>query len=372
MAMLAMGPAPVQVSTQTASAPAKGAPRARRAPRSRSPVQAPSSAGTRRRRRCRQLPRPSAPHRRPQRRDRPRGDDGADQGLRACRRHHQGGGRGRHGEARRRDQDGGLRCPRRNRPDPRGRAAGPGQGARHARRGRHARAPAPDGPARGDPAGEADARRSGEHAGAPAGPEHAAGRTDPFRQSTSQQHASAQDRLETAPIAGARPTRTSFWPRSLRRLRSARRTPSRQPPSPSPSASFRRRSRPRSALRSATARRRRIWSFAPRSSAASRSPPVRRSRRRHRPGHGREPCRSVGAHRPDPELRRSLEAQGLTVISLDVGQAGVGSQASPDRDRPAASGQARQRPCRRDDTEETTTIDVSKLPLAAGQLDVLA
>jgi flagellar hook-length control protein FliK len=74
-----------------------------------------------------------------------------------------------------------------------------------------------------------------------------------------------------------------------------------------------------------------------------------------------------------PELRRALEAQGLTVHGLDVNQAGVGAETSPDRDR---LGSFERQPdndrSREIETDETTTIDVSSLPLAAGQLDVLA
>src|SRR5262249_18446199 len=77
-----------------------------------------------------------------------------------------------------------------------------------------------------------------------------------------------------------------------------------------------------------------------------------------------------------PDLRRSLEAQGLTVLGLDVGQAGVGSEASPDRDGLGSFAQEAARASSGGDdgadAATTTTIDVSSLPLAAGQLDVLA
>jgi hypothetical protein len=75
-----------------------------------------------------------------------------------------------------------------------------------------------------------------------------------------------------------------------------------------------------------------------------------------------------------PDLRRALEAQGLTVLGLDVGQAGVGSETSPDRDR---LGSFERQPANGpssidDESADTTTIDVTSLPLANGQLDVLA
>ena len=77
-----------------------------------------------------------------------------------------------------------------------------------------------------------------------------------------------------------------------------------------------------------------------------------------------------------PDLRRALESQGLTVLGLDVQQSGVGAETTPDRDRlgtfggPQAAGGTG--PDEADDTTTTTIVDVTSLPLADGQVDVLA
>jgi flagellar hook-length control protein FliK len=74
------------------------------------------------------------------------------------------------------------------------------------------------------------------------------------------------------------------------------------------------------------------------------------------------------------ELRRTLEAQGFTVLGLDVQQGGLDLGATPDRDRPDGSGPAGAAAGRSEDelAETTTTIEASSLPLAGSQVDVLA
>ncbi|MFN8224917.1 MAG: flagellar hook-length control protein FliK [Gaiellales bacterium] len=69
------------------------------------------------------------------------------------------------------------------------------------------------------------------------------------------------------------------------------------------------------------------------------------------------------------ELRRSLESQGLTVHWLDV-RAGSDERRAWERfDEPGSRRAAGLEPA---DDEETTTIEASSLPLAAGAVDVLA
>jgi flagellar hook-length control protein FliK len=73
------------------------------------------------------------------------------------------------------------------------------------------------------------------------------------------------------------------------------------------------------------------------------------------------------------ELRRALEDQGLTVNGLDVARTGLQEHADPKRHDPRTG--AQQQPAHRQEPEdelEEITIEVSRLPLASGQVDVLA
>jgi flagellar hook-length control protein FliK len=73
------------------------------------------------------------------------------------------------------------------------------------------------------------------------------------------------------------------------------------------------------------------------------------------------------------ELRRTLEAQGLTVLGLDVHQGGLDLGTTPDRDRLGSpEAKALPREPGADDEAEETTIKASSLPLAGSQVDVLA
>src|SRR5262249_17265639 len=77
---------------------------------------------------------------------------------------------------------------------------------------------------------------------------------------------------------------------------------------------------------------------------------------------------------PPGDLRRTLEAQGFTVVGLDAAQGGLDPGANADRERladqngrPASGGFHAE-----DDTAESTTIEATSLPLDGSQVDVLA
>jgi hypothetical protein len=73
------------------------------------------------------------------------------------------------------------------------------------------------------------------------------------------------------------------------------------------------------------------------------------------------------------DLRRTLESQGITVQSLDISHSGAGPDQSPRRDAQAQldtpSNRLTGEP---DDQESEVTIEASRLPLASGQVDILA
>jgi flagellar hook-length control protein FliK len=75
------------------------------------------------------------------------------------------------------------------------------------------------------------------------------------------------------------------------------------------------------------------------------------------------------------ELRRSLEAQGFTVLGLDVHQGGLDLGTTPDRDRlgtPGGAPHGRGNEAADEPEETTTTIEATTLPLGGSQVDVLA
>jgi flagellar hook-length control protein FliK len=72
------------------------------------------------------------------------------------------------------------------------------------------------------------------------------------------------------------------------------------------------------------------------------------------------------------ELRRSLEAQGLSVLGLDIRQGGLDLGTAPDRDRLGSPEAQAPHGARAEDDAEETTIEATRLPLAGAQVDVLA
>jgi flagellar hook-length control protein FliK len=71
------------------------------------------------------------------------------------------------------------------------------------------------------------------------------------------------------------------------------------------------------------------------------------------------------------ELRRALESQGLSVHGLDVSHAGAEQQRGSQRQTPMHSVLHPATDGTPEEPEEIT-IEVSKLPLASGRVDVLA
>jgi flagellar hook-length control protein FliK len=71
------------------------------------------------------------------------------------------------------------------------------------------------------------------------------------------------------------------------------------------------------------------------------------------------------------ELRRALESHGVSILSLDVSQAGPEEQRGSQRETPGRPGQGAG-PQTAPESLDEISIEVSRLPLAGSSVDVLA
>jgi flagellar hook-length control protein FliK len=72
------------------------------------------------------------------------------------------------------------------------------------------------------------------------------------------------------------------------------------------------------------------------------------------------------------ELRRALESHGVSILSLDVSHAGPEEQRGSQRETPSRPGQGPGGPQAAPEALDEISIEVSRLPLAGGSVDVLA
>jgi flagellar hook-length control protein FliK len=72
------------------------------------------------------------------------------------------------------------------------------------------------------------------------------------------------------------------------------------------------------------------------------------------------------------ELRRALESQGVSILSLDVSQSGPEEQRGTQRETPDRPEQRQNPQLASPETPDEISIDASQLPDAGSRLDVLA